>query len=53
MGHHGGGKIRWRFFPMRWGHSALTGIGIGVILGIGNVNLIMIVFAILFCAASE
>ena len=36
------------FFSDALGHSALTGIGIGVILGIGNVNLIMIVFAILF-----
>ena len=41
------------FFSDALGHSALTGIGIGVILGIGNVNLIMIVFCDSFCAASE
>ena len=36
------------FFSDALGHSALTGIAIGMILGITNVNIGMIVFAIIF-----
>lgn len=36
------------FFSDALGHSALTGIAIGVLLGITNVNISMIVFAIMF-----
>ena len=36
------------FFSDALGHSALTGVGIGVLLGIGNYQLSMIVFAIVF-----
>lgn len=36
------------FFSDALGHSALTGIAIGVILGIANTNISMIIFAIIF-----
>lgn len=36
------------FFSDALGHSALTGIAIGVVLGVSNTNLSMIVFAVLF-----
>ena len=36
------------FFSDALGHSALTGIAIGMVLGIANVNFWMIVFAITF-----
>lgn len=36
------------FFSDALGHSALTGIAIGMIFGIANVNLSMILFAIIF-----
>ncbi len=36
------------FFSDALGHSALTGIGIGVILGVGNYELPMIAFAVVF-----
>lgn len=36
------------FFSDALGHSALTGIAIGLLFGIGNVNISMILFAILF-----
>ncbi len=36
------------FFSDALGHSAFTGIAIGVLLGISNTNISMIVFAILF-----
>lgn len=36
------------FFSDALGHSALTGVGIGVLLGIGNVEIPMIVFAVVF-----
>lgn len=36
------------FFSDALGHSAITGIAIGVILGVTEVNLIMIVFAVIF-----
>ncbi len=36
------------FFSDALGHSALTGIAIGMLLGISNMNLSMILFAILF-----
>lgn len=36
------------FFSDALGHSALTGIAIGVILGVNNVNFSLILFAILF-----
>lgn len=36
------------FFSDALGHSALTGIAIGVVLGISNTNISMILFAILF-----
>ena len=36
------------FFSDALGHSALTGIAIGMILGITNVNIGMIIFAIVF-----
>ena len=36
------------FFSDALGHSALTGIAIGVVLGITNVNLSMVLFAIVF-----
>lgn len=36
------------FFSDALGHSALTGIALGVIFGVSNVNLSLIVFAILF-----
>lgn len=39
------------FFSDALGHSALTGIAIGVVFGIKNVNLSMIVFAVLFALA--
>ena len=36
------------FFSDSLGHSALTGIAIGMLLGITNINITMIVFAIIF-----
>ena len=36
------------FFSDALGHSALTGIAIGAILGISNMNISMILFAIIF-----
>lgn len=36
------------FFSDALGHSALTGVAIGVILGVSNTNMSMIVFAIVF-----
>lgn len=36
------------FFSDALGHSAITGIAIGVILGITEINLVMIIFAVLF-----
>lgn len=42
---------RLAFFSDALGHSAFTGIAIGVILGVSNTNLTMIVFAILFALA--
>lgn len=36
------------FFSDALGHSALTGIAIGMILGITNINISMIMFAIVF-----
>ena len=36
------------FFSDALGHSALTGIAIGVVLGVTDTNLSMVVFAILF-----
>lgn len=36
------------FFSDALGHSALTGIAIGMLFGIANVNLSMIIFAIIF-----
>ena len=36
------------FFSDALGHSALTGIAAGVVLGVANVNLSLIVFAVLF-----
>ena len=33
---------------MHFGHSALTGIAIGMFLGFSNVNISMILFAIIF-----
>lgn len=39
---------RMAFFSDALGHSALTGIAIGVVLGVANTNVSMILFAILF-----
>lgn len=39
------------FFSDALGHSALTGIAIGVVLGIGNYMISMLLFAILFALA--
>ena len=36
------------FFSDALGHSALTGIAIGMVLGISNINVVMILFAIAF-----
>ncbi len=36
------------FFSDALGHSALTGIAVGVVLGVNNTNLSMVVFAIVF-----
>lgn len=36
------------FFSDALGHSAITGIGIGVILGVGEMNLVMMIFAVIF-----
>ena len=36
------------FFSDALGHSALTGIAIGMMLGIANTNISMIIFAIIF-----
>lgn len=36
------------FFSDALGHSALTGIALGAILGISNINISMIIFAIIF-----
>ena len=42
---------RMSFFSDALGHSALTGIAIGVVLGIGNYMISMLLFAILFALA--
>lgn len=39
---------RMAFFSDALGHSALTGIAIGIVLGIGNTNVSMIIFAVIF-----
>ena len=39
------------FFSDALGHSALTGVGIGVLLGLSAYQLVMIVFAVLFALA--
>lgn len=36
------------FFSDALGHSAITGIGIGVILGVSRINAVMIIFAVIF-----
>lgn len=36
------------FFSDALGHSALTGIAVGVVLGVSNTNISMIVFAVIF-----
>lgn len=36
------------FFSDALGHSAITGIGIGVILGVSEMNLVMMIFAVIF-----
>lgn len=36
------------FFSDALGHSAFTGIGLGIILGIANTSLVMVIFAIMF-----
>lgn len=36
------------FFSDALGHSAITGIGIGIVLGISEMNLVMMVFAVIF-----
>lgn len=36
------------FFSDALGHSAITGIGIGIVLGVSDVNITMILFAVLF-----
>ena len=36
------------FFSDALGHSALTGIALGTLIGISNMNLSMIIFAIIF-----
>lgn len=36
------------FFSDALGHSALTGIAIGMLLGISNINISMILFAVIF-----
>ena len=36
------------FFSDALGHSALTGIAIGVVLGVGNADISMMVFAVVF-----
>jgi ABC-type Mn2+/Zn2+ transport systems, permease components len=42
---------RMSFFSDALGHSALTGIAIGVVLGIGNYMISMLLFAVLFALA--
>ncbi len=39
---------RMAFFSDALGHSALTGVAIGVVLGVSNTNLAMLIFAIVF-----
>ncbi len=39
---------RMAFFSDALGHSALTGIAIGILLGVGNTNLSMVIFAVIF-----
>lgn len=39
---------RMAFFSDALGHSALTGIAIGVILGVTNTNISMVIFAVIF-----
>ena len=41
------------FFSDALGHSALTGIAIGVVLGVSDTNISMIVFAVLFALLRE
>lgn len=42
---------RMAFFSDALGHSAFTGIALGVVLGVGKTNLIMVLFAIVFALA--
>lgn len=39
---------RMAFFSDALGHSALTGIALGIVLGVSNTNISMIVFAVIF-----
>ena len=39
------------FFSDALGHSALTGVGLGVLLGFSNYNLVMVAFAVVFALA--
>ena len=41
------------FFSDALGHSALTGIALGMVLGISNMNISMILFAVVFNAAFD
>ena len=36
------------FFSDALGHSALTGIAIGMLFGVANINISMIIFAVVF-----
>lgn len=36
------------FFSDALGHSALTGVGIGLLLGVADTSLVMVVFAVIF-----
>ena len=36
------------FFSDALGHSALTGVGLGLLLGVSNTSLVMVVFAVVF-----
>jgi len=39
------------FFSDALGHSAFTGIGLGIILGLANTNVSMVIFAVIFALA--
>lgn len=39
---------RMAFFSDALGHSALTGVAIGIVLGVSNTNISMVVFAVIF-----